>query len=124
MNHKKLYFYYFYVFGYLSSLLVFLAIASLFDLSLLNNYFFNNFSYFSTQEVPEILLEIVRYLLSFLFIIQWTNAIAVLQIPATLFNFRQIEFSEIGDITLSTFAFSLVFAIPLNLAFSIFFFSI
>ena len=123
MNYKKLYFYYF-AFGYLSSLLVFLAIASLFDLSLLNNYFFDSFSYLSTQEVPEILLEIVRYLSSFLFIIQWTNAIAVLLIPATLFNFGQIEFSEIGDIMLSTFAFSLVFAIPLNLAFSIFFFSI
>lgn len=120
MNYRKPYFYHFFVFGYLSSLLVFLAIASLFDLSLLNNYFFANFSYPSTQEVSRILLEIVRYLLSSLFIIQWTNAISVLLIPATLFNFGQIEFSEIGDIMLSTFAFSLTFAIPLNLVASIF----
>lgn len=121
MTPKNCYYNYSVAFGYLSSLLVVITIAKYFDLNILDNYLSDLFSDYSTQhfgseEVPRILLDTVRYLLSILFVLQCTNAIAILLIPVTLFNFGQIELSQINDEMLSLLIFSLIFAVPLNLA--------
>ena len=116
MIYRDKYFKYFVCIGYLSSLFIFLAIAKLLNISLLDNYLFQGLSsYVRVGETPSIIIFFARYLLALIFISQITQIIAIIIVPVTLFNYGQIEYLEVKVMLVSNFAAAIAFAVPVNL---------